>query len=288
MEIKIAKICGLCGGCQNAINKTLKALESHKKISVFKQLVHNDMVNNMLTQKGAATKNSLKELVHGDIVVLRAHGEPPATYDYLHDNKIKYIDCTCRLVKKIHELAEYYSEKGYTLVLIGKSGHPEIVGTLGYINGKSYLVGSEHDIDLIQIATNERICVLYQTTFNEQKAAFLFKYLKNKFADNEVLNKNTICPVQKQINSSALELASECDIMIVVGNKNSSNTVELYNNLKKTTKTLFIQDLNKWQQEFERENVILSEKIKIGITAGASTRKEDLLLLKNMIMSAIL
>ena len=288
MEIKIAKICGLCGGCQNAINKTLKALESHKKISVFKQLVHNDMVNNMLTQKGAATKNSLKELVHGDIVVLRAHGEPPATYDYLHDNKIKYIDCTCRLVKKIHELAEYYCEKGYTLVLIGKSGHPEIVGTLGYINGKSYLAGSEHDIDLIQIATNERICVLYQTTFNEQKAAFLFKYLKNKFADNEVLNKNTICPVQKQINSSALELASECDIMIVVGNKNSSNTVELYNNLKKTTKTLFIQDLNKWQQEFERENVILSEKIKIGITAGASTRKEDLLLLKNMIMSAIL
>lgn len=284
MEIKIAKICGLCAGCKLAIQTTFSALKEKKNVILFKELVHNDRVNKMLCEKGAVLKNNLNELSPNETIILRAHGERPETYKYLKEHHIDYIDCTCPRVKQIHELAKYYSEQNFVVILIGKNNHPEVVGTLGYITNKYFLVSDKQDVKKLRFNKKDKVCILCQTTFNEKKAYDLIKLIQNLCKQNEFIFKNTICPAQKQIHVSSLALAKECDLMIVIGNENSSNTQELFNDLKKVKKSIFVHEIKNWKNCLLKENIKLNKNIKIGITAGASNLKDELFELKEMIL----
>lgn len=295
-NVLISKICGLCAGCKNAINSAIENKRNHDKVSLFKEIVHNDNVNSNLKSLGINIKNSLADFEKDELLIVRAHGEPKQTFDYLNENNIKYVDCTCPNVKKIHELVGEYSEKGFKIIIIGKHGkdvssmHPEIVGTAGWCKTKPILIECEDDLYKIFEHKNEKFYLVCQTTFNINKAMFLSDKIKEICMKNscELIANLSICGAQKMINQASSSLAKNCDLMFVVGSKTSSNTSELFNNLSNICKTIFLEDISFWKQKLEENDFVLDKKSRIGITAGASTNPIELEILKAEIETFIL
>ncbi len=293
-NVKISKVCGLCAGCKLAIDTTLSELEKNQKVTLFKEIVHNKNVNSMLEQKGVVFENELNNLSADGVTILRAHGEPKETYHQLENIGVNYVDCTCVNVKKIHDLVFEYSTKGYTILIIGKYGkksgvmHPEIAGTVGWCETEPILI-EDHD-DIAKIGDNvSKIYLVCQTTFNMEKADHLIEDIQTICAEKniELVVNKSICLAQKQINVFSAELAKECDLMIVVGGKNSSNSTELFNNLKTITKSIFVENISSIKNILKEENITLTKNIKIGLTAGASTMKSELIELKTQLESII-
>ncbi|MBO5884959.1 MAG: 4-hydroxy-3-methylbut-2-enyl diphosphate reductase [Clostridia bacterium] len=291
MNIEIAKVCGLCGGCKRAVTIAQNELENYKNVVLFKEIVHNENVNNMLKNKGVKIEYSIENLKSADIVVIRAHGEPPETFEYLNKNGIKYKDCTCFNVKYIHKRVTEYSSLGYDIIIIGKRGkasgkiHPEVYGIKGYVKTNAILIEDEQDLEKLSTDLNKTYLVC-QTTFNFAKASDLIDKISKIYQNKgvELISNKSVCPAQKEINKSSAQLAKSSDLMIVVGGANSSNTKELYNNIKTLTKTVFVEDIKDWKLTLKRENIQLFDDIKIGLTAGASTQKDELETLKNLIL----
>ena len=281
-NIKIANICGLCAGCKFAINTTKAQKKNNNSVTLFKEIVHNENVNLSLKNIGIAFKDKIEDLSSDELVIIRAHGEPKKTFEYINKKGISYIDCTCVNVKNIHNLVEEYSKNGYTNIIIGKYGkvsktmHPEILGTIGWSQSEPILIEDEEDLKKIENFKNQKFYLTCQTTFNELKADKLIEKITEILQNNNnliTINKS-ICSAQKVINESSMQLANISDLMLVVGSKSSSNTTELYNNLKNICTTVFIDDINNYKQILKNENITFSKNTKIGITAGASTDPE--------------
>ena len=293
-NVKISKVCGLCAGCKFAIDTALKQLDVSNNVVLFKEIVHNKNVNNFIQQKGIFIEDDINKLSKNSIVVLRAHGEPKSTIDYLEKNNIKFVDCTCTNVKKIHDEVKFHS-KNETVIIIGKYGkktgimHPEILGSVGWCKTTPILIEDEEDAKQLKNIKNANFYLVCQTTFNMEKADKLIAKIETICKTNNCslqVNKS-ICLAQKQINIFSAELAQECDAMIVVGGKNSSNSLELFNNIKTIKPAVFIEDIRDWKTAFDQNNITLSKNIKIGLTAGASTMKSELEELKNIIEKEI-
>ena len=288
MEIKIAKICGLCAGCKRAINTAKELLTSGEQVTIFKEIVHNENVNSNLKKLGARFEENIEKLSSNGYVIIRAHGEPPATYEYFKQNNISYKDCTCFNVEKIHNQVKEYYDKNYSIVIIGKHKpniHPEVFGTFGWANNEAIIIQDEIDLEKLE-DIDKNIYLVCQTTFNISIAEVLIKRIKEIATDKglEILVNNSICASNKLINQSSKELAENSDFMIVVGGKNSSNTKELYNNLIKICPTIFVENIYDYKQVLKEHKIKIDKYSKIGITAGASTMKEELEDLKQMIM----
>ena len=290
-NVKISKVCGLCAGCKNAISKTVDATKSHKKVCIFKEIVHNPNVNKFLSGLGVEIIDTLDNVSSNDFVVIRAHGEPPETYEYLKTHSIPFVDCTCVNVENIHKDVNKHSLSGYTIIIIGKYGkssgkaHPEMAGTIGWCNTPPILIEDHDDISKISDSQSTKFYLVCQTTFNESKADKFIEEISQICKDKNaelVINKS-ICNAQKSINKFSVELAKESDLMIVVGGKNSSNSIELFNNLKQYKPAIFIEDISTWFEELENIGYKFTKNTKVGLTAGASTQKEELLLLKELI-----
>ena len=286
MEVKIAKVCGLCAGCKRAILTAKEELEKGNSVTLFKEIVHNKTVNSMLKNAGAKFEEDIYKLNKDSVVIIRAHGEPPKTYKYLKDNKIKFKDCTCFNVEKIHKSVENFYNLGCSIVIIGKHNHPEVLATLGWANDDATIIENEDDLEKLKAICN-KIYLVCQTTFNIDKSEKLINKITNisKTKKVELIVNKSICLINKQINESSKELAINSDIMIVVGGKNSSNSLELFNNIKNICPTIFIEDINTYKNELERNNIFLKNSSKIGLTAGASTMKEELEQLKMLILN---
>jgi len=293
-NVKIATICGLCAGCKMAINLA-KTVNKNSKTTIFKEIVHNKNVNNSLKQLGISFVENFEDIDTSSTVVIRAHGEPPSTYEYFEKNNIKFKDGTCPNVKAIHKLVEEFSKNGYLVAIVGKYGkfnnvcHPEMLGTIKYCISEPILIEDFEDSNKLVNVKNSNVFLICQTTYNPDK----FEIIKNNISNicqknnNQLIIKNTICNAQKSIQKSSLELAKTCDFMIVVGGKNSSNTLELFNNVSKLTKSIHIENINDWKSEFDKLNYIITKNSTIGLTAGASTDKEELLELKSIIENYI-
>lgn len=289
-DIKISSVCGLCAGCNRSIN-IAKEMASKTKTLLYKEIVHNKNVNDMLLGLNIKTIHNLSEAKKNELVVLRAHGEPPETYKYLEENNIKYTDCTCPNVTKIHELVHSFSGDGYKIILIGKYGktsgkiHPEVFGTIGWSIGEPVMIEDDSDLSKLNLLKNEKFYLVCQTTFNEEKADSLISKISETCKTNhcELIINKSICSAQKSINIASVKLAKNSDIMIVVGGKNSSNSIELFNNVKKYTKAIFIEDIHEWKSELEIQNIKFSNASRFGLTAGASTLKDELVTLKTLI-----
>ncbi len=145
-NIEISKVCGLCAGCKFAIDTCINQLNQNKNVTLFKEVVHNQNVNNMLIKKGIAIENDINNLSQSSTIILRAHGEPKSTIDFLKSNEFDFIDCTCINVKKIHEDVFNHSSYGENIIIIGKYGkktgiiHPEIAGTIGWCHSTPILI----------------------------------------------------------------------------------------------------------------------------------------------------
>ena len=287
-NIKISQVCGLCAGCTRAIDTAVKEVESGKKVTIFKEIVHNKNVNSYLESIGAKCEESIENLTSDSVVIIRAHGEPPETFEHLKNKGIDFRDCTCLNVSKIHELVKEYSEKGYAVIILGKHKkalHPEVFGTIGWAKTDVVLIESSEDVEKLKELKNDKFYLVCQTTFNMKKADELISEIQDVLKANNtdlVVNKS-LCLAQKTINEFSAKLATEIDVMIVVGGSNSSNSIELFKNVSSICPCIFIEDIYSYKDALKDAGLEITSQTRVGITAGASTRKEELVELKKLI-----
>lgn len=287
-NIKISQVCGLCAGCTRAIDTAVKEVESGKKVTIFKEIVHNKNVNSYLESIGAKCEESIENLTSDSVVIIRAHGEPPETFEYLKNKGIDFRDCTCLNVSKIHELVKEYSEKGYAVIILGKHKkalHPEVFGTIGWAKTDVVLIESSEDVEKLKELKNDKFYLVCQTTFNMKKADELISEIQDvlKANNTELVVNKSLCLAQKTINEFSAKLATESDVMIVVGGSNSSNSIELFKNVSSICPSIFIEDIYSYKDALKDAGLEITSQTRVGITAGASTRKEELVELKKLI-----
>lgn len=292
-NIKIAEVCGLCAGCTRAIKTAVNEVESGKKVIIFKEIVHNKNVNSYLASIGAKCEENIENLSNDSVIIIRAHGEPPKTYEFLKNKNIEFRDCTCVNVEKIHNQVKEYSDKGYKIIVIGKykkNLHPEVLGTIGWSSEEVVLIETIEDIEKLYNLKNEKFYLVCQTTFNMKKADELIAEIEKVLKENscEIVVNKSLCSAQKIINEHSVNLAKNSDIMIVVGGSNSSNSIELFKNVSSFCPSIFIEDISTYGCALKEKGLEISCKTKIGITAGASTRKEELFELKTLIEKDLL
>jgi len=279
--ITIAKISGTCIGASKAVDLAFSLADKNKRVYVFKEILHNPNVIKLLKEKQIECINDLETISKDSIVVIRAHGEPKKTYEYLEKNGIEYCDATCKNVARVHEVIDEKCKSGYSVIIIGKKTHPEVLGSLGWCDGEGIVVECLEDIDNIK-SLKDNILIICQTTFNEEKVIEFSEIIKKKFSGKNIEFVNSICNAQKAIQLSASELAKNSDIMIVIGGEHSSNTKELLNVCKKDCESFLFSDINVFFGWLTKQKNI-NENTNIGITAGASTMKYELDDYKNLI-----
>lgn len=267
MEIIKAKNAGFCFGVNRAIdevNRTL--LDGTKKIYSIGPLIHNEVVTSDLSKKGLVILNGVDEIknLKNEIVILRTHGIEKNICELLKENNNTIIDLTCPFVKKIHNLVDEYSNKGYKVIIIGDKEHPEVKGILSYANGEIYVVIDEEDINRLTIEKSSKVLIVFQTTMNVKMAEKLVAILTKLFYNYKIVN--TICNATENRQKEVLELAKSCDAMLIIGSETSSNTKKLYEIAKKYCKNSFLLNDKK-----TLSNIKLKNFERVGVSAGAST-----------------
>ena len=277
--IYIPKICGTCKGSTKALSLVYEIYEREivkenpKRIYIYKEILHNPKVVEELNNLGIETIDSLDNICEDDIVIIRAHGETKEIINYLESNNIEYYDATCANVMKIHKLVEEKYNNGYEIIIIGKSNHPEVIGTNGWCENKGIIIETEEDIEKIT-NNNRKKYIVSQTTFNKDKNAEIIDKIKNRFNESEIEIEYTLCNAVEKICKSSIEIAKKCDLMFVIGGLNSSNTNELYNEVNRYTKAYKFSNIYDFYEFIKKED--LNETMNIGITGGASTPLKEI------------
>lgn len=263
-EIIIAKEAGFCFGVKRAVNIALEsAANSSKKIYTLGPLIHNNDVVNKLQQENIFSINldQIYQCKPEDTIIIRSHGVKPSVISKLKDSKLNIIDATCPYVASIQKKAELYHSKGYKIIIVGDHSHPEVQGINGFCNNEAIIIkdGSELQ-DIVG-----KVCIVSQITEKIENYNSVLKGIQS--LGNEYIAMNTICKATTLRQTSASELSTRVDLMLVIGGKNSSNTNKLYEICKKNCQNTFHVE-----NEFDMPELIKCEKIKrIGVTAGAST-----------------
>lgn len=271
--IYIPKICGTCKGATKALNMVYDVYEKEltkenpKQIYIYKEILHNAKVIEEFSNLGIETIETLDGITENDIVIIRAHGEPKETYDYLEKNNIEYYDATCPNVSKIHKNVLDKYNAGYEIIIVGKSNHPEVIGTNGWCNNEGVIIKDEDDF--IKIGNNPKKFITCQTTFNKNKFNILESKIKEIYEGMEIIIDNSICSAVEKICESSVEIAKKCDLMFVIGGENSSNTNEIYKKVNEHTESYKFSDISKFYKFIISEDI--SSHTNIGITGGAST-----------------
>ena len=263
--VTLAEHAGFCFGVKKAVNTAYDELEraqkDGKKLYCLGSLIHNRDVTDELKEKGLVTIESIDEAPCGCRLLIRAHGEPDITYEKAKEKNIEIIDATCPLVGKVHRIAKETEEKGRALLVIGDGSHPEIKGILGSTKGKAYSAETPEEVRrIMEDLGGEPVTVVSQTTLTEE----LFGSCSEaalEYPGVEVIN--TICPATSRRQEAAARLAKESDVMIVLGDEQSSNYRKL--------RAICQKFCNKIVENVNFDLLNLPENCKIGITAGAST-----------------
>jgi len=277
--IYIPKVCGTCKGATKALNIVYDVYEKEllkeepKKIYIYKEILHNPKVIEELNGLGIETIESLEDINSNDIVIIRAHGEGREVIDYLETNDIEYYDATCSNVSKIHKLVNEKYNEGYEIIIIGKSNHPEVIGTNGWCENNAIIIEDESDLDKIN-SNNLKKYIICQTTFNKEKFEKLTNSIKEIFESSEIIVEKSLCNAVSSICKSSIETAKKSDLMFVIGGQNSSNTKELFDEVSKYTKAYMFSNINDFYDFIKKEN--LNTELNIGITGGASTPIKDI------------
>ena len=267
MEVTVAKTAGFCFGVKRAVEKVYDQIgRTEKRIYTYGPIIHNEQVVGDLREKGVEVIDSLEELktIRNAVVVIRSHGVGKNVYEILKENDVEIVDATCPYVKKIHRIVEKQSAEGRKVLIIGSEDHPEVQGIKGWGDERTVVIEDMDDFLKLQLPENEKLCIVSQTTFNYKKFQDIVEKISKTRYDITVLN--TICNATQERQVEAMRIASQVDVMLVIGGKNSSNTQKLYEICRKECKnTCYIQTLGDLNPECIRS--VRS----VGITAGAST-----------------
>ena len=267
MEVIVAKTAGFCFGVKRAVEKVYEQIEFGKKpIYTYGPIIHNEVVVNDLDAKGVKvidTKEELSALKEG-VVVIRSHGVGKEIYDILNGNGVEIVDATCPFVKKIHNIVAEQNAAGRQVIIVGDEKHPEVQGIKGWGNAETMVITSFEEFENLAISQDVPLCLVAQTTFNYNKFQELVEKFSRTSYDINVLN--TICNATQERQVEAKKVASQVDVMLVIGGKHSSNTQKLYEICQKECKnTYYIQTVGDLNPE------CISSACNVGITAGAST-----------------
>ena len=267
MEVTVAKTAGFCFGVKRAVEKVYDQIgRTEKRIYTYGPIIHNEQVVGDLREKGVEVIDSLEELktIRNAVVVIRSHGVGKNVYEILKENDVEIVDATCPYVKKIHRIVEKQSAEGRKVLIIGSEDHPEVQGIKGWGDERTVVIEDMDDFLKLQLPENEKLCIVSQTTFNYKKFQDIVEKIPKTRYDIFVLN--TICNATQERQVEAKEIASQVDVMLVIGGKNSSNTQKLYEICRREcNKTYYIQTLDDLNPE------CISSACNVGITAGAST-----------------
>jgi 4-hydroxy-3-methylbut-2-enyl diphosphate reductase len=219
---------GYCAGVDRAVIAVEKALELHgAPIYVRKEIVHNKYVVETLSERGAIFVSETDEVPEGARVVFSAHGVSPAVREAADARNLLTIDATCPLVTKVHKEAVRFAREGQTILLIGHTGHEEVEGTAGEAPEHTIIVNSPDDVDSIEVPDPENVVWLSQTTLSVDETMETVRRLRERFPALQDPPSDDICYATQNRQVAVKKLAPECDLVIVVGSANSSNSVRL-------------------------------------------------------------
>ena len=272
-RILLASPRGFCMGVARGVEMLGSALEKEKgTVYVRREIVHNVLLTEYFKTRGAVFVDELEEVPDGGTVVFSTHGVAPSVKSHAAQKNIKVIDATCPLVTKVHEQAVKFKNLNYEIILIGVPEHPEVVGTMAHAPDNIYLIRDERDFDKLSEIDGSRVAWLSQTTLNFDSVKKIIDRLRKKFPSLADPPQSCICHATKKRQAAVKEIAAECDLFIVVGSENSSNTLRLAEvALEAGAKKVLRIDTPE-----ELESTDFSDVYIVGVTAGVSVTEEAL------------
>ena len=261
MEIITAKHGGFCQGVKKAVDTALSV--DPENTYILGEIVHNPEIVEQIAARGIRTVDSVTEVPDGSKLIIRSHGAAKSVYDECEKRNISVIDCTCKFVLRSQRIIREEYAKGKAIVIIGDGAHPEVVGLNGWCDHSAYIFSSETED--FSIFSEKDCCVVTQTTFLQEKFEKIIKNINNKRGKTvEVFQ--TICYTTIERQNEADELSKQCDAMIVIGGRNSSNTNKLFEICAKNCKNVI-----RLERVTELKNKTIKGFKKVGIVTGAST-----------------
>lgn len=265
-EILLAQPRGFCAGVDRAIEIVERAIKLFgAPIYVRHEIVHNAYVVEDLRKKGAVFVELLEEVPAGSTVIFSAHGVSKAVRDEADARGLRIFDATCPLVTKVHIEVAKMRQEGLDIIMIGHKGHPEVEGTMGQCAEGMYLVESVEDVNALEPADPERIAFVTQTTLSVDDASEIISALKSRFPSIREPKKQDICYATQNRQDAVKFMAPQCDVVIVVGSPNSSNSNRLREVAQKRGVPAYMVDAPE-----QIDPAWVEGKRRIGVTAGAS------------------
>ena len=261
---------GYCAGVDRAVQTVERALELYgAPVYVRKEIVHNKHVVEQLRERGAVFVEEEHEVPEGETVVFSAHGVAPSVHAGAAKRGLRTIDATCPLVTKVHVEARKFAAEGHTIVLIGHGGHEEVEGTMGEAPASIVLVETEDDVDRLELADPERVAYISQTTLAVDETAAIIARLRERFPAIVGPRTDDICYATTNRQMAVRQMARECDLVLVIGSRNSSNSNRLVEVARDHGADSYLID----NEQQVREQWLEGKRV-VGISSGASAPEE--------------
>jgi 4-hydroxy-3-methylbut-2-enyl diphosphate reductase len=261
---------GYCAGVDRAVQTVERALERYgAPVYVRKEIVHNKHVVEQLRARGAVFVESETEVPEGATVVFSAHGVAPSVHANAKARALKTVDATCPLVTKVHVEAKKFAAQGYTIVLVGHAGHEEVEGTMGEAPESIVLIENESDVEALEVEDPNKVAYISQTTLSVDETQAIIARLRERFPAIVGPRTDDICYATTNRQAAVKELARHCDLVLVIGSSNSSNSNRLVEVAREYGADSYLID-----NELHVEEDWLDGKQVVGITSGASAPEE--------------
>jgi 4-hydroxy-3-methylbut-2-enyl diphosphate reductase len=269
-KVLLAAPRGYCAGVDRAVQTVERALEVHgAPVYVRKEIVHNKHVVEELSRRGAIFVDQESEVPEGATVVFSAHGVAPAVHENAAARGLRTIDATCPLVTKVHVSARRFAAQGYTMVMIGHAGHEEVEGTMGEAPDSIVLIEAAEDVATLEVPDPDKVAFITQTTLSVDETAETIAALRAKFPSIVSSKSDDICYATTNRQIAVKQLATECDLVLVIGSTNSSNSNRLVEVAREHGAASYLIDNHTQVRDEWLEGVGT-----VGITSGASAPEE--------------
>jgi 4-hydroxy-3-methylbut-2-en-1-yl diphosphate reductase len=269
-KILLASPRGYCAGFDRAVQTVERALELHgAPVYVRKEIVHNKHVVAQLRERGAVFVDDERDVPEGAVTVFSAHGVAPSVHANASERGLRTIDATCPLVTKVHKEALKFARDGYTIVLVGHAGHEEVEGTMGEAPDHIVLVETEEDVDRLEVEDPDKVAYISQTTLSVDETRAIIGRLRERFPGAIGPRTDDICYATTNRQMAVKQLAAQCDLVLVIGSRNSSNSQRLVDVTREHGTEAHLID-----HEGQVEESWLDGKRVLGITSGASAPEE--------------
>jgi 4-hydroxy-3-methylbut-2-en-1-yl diphosphate reductase len=261
---------GYCAGVDRAVQAVERALELYgPPVYVRKEIVHNKHVVEQLRERGAIFVDQETEVPEGETVVFSAHGVAPSVHANAAVRELRTIDATCPLVTKVHVEAKKFAAEGYTIVLIGHEGHEEVEGTMGEAPANMVLIQTEAEVDGLEVEDPDKVAFLTQTTLSVDETDRVIRRLRERFPNITGPKSDDICYATTNRQMAVRQMARECDLVLVIGSSNSSNSNRLVEVARDHGADSYLID-----NEAQVQEEWLDGKRVVGISSGASAPEE--------------